>query len=120
MGLYWILSVRNSIKSLTPYFSGTVKARILRLGIHMDNELLNFEIENRADYSHSFFFCPYVYFRVKLCHSFQGSGAMQANIFMLGILMGTDWLYRGIETQAHCHYFFPFSPYFSFFSYFGC
>ena len=70
MGLYWILSVRNSIKSFTPYFSGTVGARILRLGIHMDNELLNCGIENRADYSHSFFFLSIRLFQGKVVSQF--------------------------------------------------
>ena len=34
-------------------FSGIFKARMLKLGIHMDNELLYCEIENRTPYSYS-------------------------------------------------------------------
>ena len=109
MGLYWIWSVRSSVKFVKPYSSGIVEARILRLNIHMDNALLNRGIENRANCSHSFIYLSIcLSFRVKLCHSFLRSYA----IFKLGILMKTDCLYRGIETQAHYHYFFIFSIFF--------
>ena len=55
MGLYWIWSVRNSVITLlcnsvrffcVTVFSGTIIATILKLGIHMDNELLYCGIEN--------------------------------------------------------------------------
>ena len=35
-------------------FSGTFKARMLKLGIHMNNELLYYGIENRTPCSYSF------------------------------------------------------------------
>ena len=62
MGLYWIWSVRNSVITLlrnsvrffcVTVFSGTIIARILKLSIHMDNELLYCGIENRAPCSYS-------------------------------------------------------------------
>ena len=34
-------------------FSGTFKARMLKLGIHIDNELLYYEIENQTPFSYS-------------------------------------------------------------------
>ena len=37
-----------TLKICVGVFSGIFKARMLKLGIHMDNELLNHEIENRT------------------------------------------------------------------------
>ena len=34
-------------------FSGTFKARMLKLGIHIDNELLYYGIENQTPFSYS-------------------------------------------------------------------
>ena len=62
MGLYWIWSVRNSVVTLhrnsvrffcVTVFSGTIIARMLKLGIHMDNELLYCGIKNRTPCSYS-------------------------------------------------------------------
>ena len=51
-------------------FSGTFKARILKLGIHMDNELLYCGIENGTPCCYSSL-CPFVCpLRINLCHSF--------------------------------------------------
>ena len=52
-------------------FSGTFKARILKLGIHMDNELLYCGIENRTPCSYSSLYLSiFLSFRLNLCHSF--------------------------------------------------
>ena len=48
LSLYYMLS----LKICVGVFSGIFKARMLKLGIHMDNELLNYEIENGTP-------CPY-------------------------------------------------------------
>ena len=42
-----------TLKICVGVFSGTLKARILKLGIHTDNELLYFGIENRTPCSFS-------------------------------------------------------------------
>ena len=52
-------------------FSGTFKARMLKLGIHMDIELLYCGIENRTPCSYSSLICPFFcLLRLSLCHSF--------------------------------------------------
>ena len=42
-----------TLKICVGVFSGTLKARMLKLGIHIDNELLYCEIENRTPCSYS-------------------------------------------------------------------
>ena len=47
-------------------FSGTFKARMLKLGIHMDNELLYCGIENRIPCSYSSLYLSiFLYFKAK-------------------------------------------------------
>ena len=54
MGLYWIWSVRNSVRFFcVTVFSGTIIAGILKLGMHMDNESLYCGIENQTPCSYS-------------------------------------------------------------------
>ena len=60
-----------NIKLYVFVFSGTFTARMLKLGIHMDNELLYCWIKNRTPCSYSFLFCPFFcLLRLNLCHSF--------------------------------------------------
>ena len=42
-----------TLKSCVGVFSGIFKARMLKLGIHMDNELLHCSIENQTPCSYS-------------------------------------------------------------------
>ena len=42
-----------TLKICVGVFSGTILARILKLGIHMDNELLYYGIENQTPCSYS-------------------------------------------------------------------
>ena len=54
-------------------FSKTFKARMLKLGVHTDNELLYCEIENQTPCSYSFFPLFVQFFcllRLNLCHRF--------------------------------------------------
>ena len=52
-------------------FSGTFKARILKLGIHMDNELLYCGIENRTPFSYSSLYLSiFLYFKAKFVSLF--------------------------------------------------
>ena len=51
-------------------FSGTIGARILKLGLHMDCELLYFGVENWA-----YCFCSYLYLSIYL--PFQGNFVSQ-------------------------------------------
>ena len=44
-----------TLKFVMEFFSGMFKARMLKLGIHMDNELLYCGIENRTPCISSFF-----------------------------------------------------------------
>ena len=64
--------LRNSVRFFyVTVFSGTIIARILKLGIHMDNELLYCGIENRTPCSYSSLFCPFFcLYMLNLCHSF--------------------------------------------------
>ena len=45
-----------TLKICVGVFSGTLKARMLKLGIHMDNELLYYGIENQIPCSYSSFY----------------------------------------------------------------
>ena len=57
----------NNIKICVGVFSEIFKARMSKLGIHMDNELLYCSIKNRTPCSHSFF-CPFFcLLRLNLC-----------------------------------------------------
>ena len=49
LSLYYKLTLKVCVR----VFSGTIKARILKLGIHMDNELMYYEIENGTPCSYS-------------------------------------------------------------------
>ena len=52
-------------------FSGTFKVRILKLGIHMDNELLYCGIENQTPCSYSSLYLSIcLSFKAYFCHSF--------------------------------------------------
>ena len=52
-------------------FSGTFKARMLKLGIHMDNELLYYGIENGTPCSYSSLYLSiFCLLRLILCHCF--------------------------------------------------
>ena len=53
LSLYYMLT----LKFVMEFFSGMFKARMLKLGIHMDNELLYCGIENRTPCISSFFCC---------------------------------------------------------------
>ena len=46
-----------NIKICVGVFSGIFKARMLKLGIHMDNELLYYRIDNQSPCSYSSLFC---------------------------------------------------------------
>ena len=67
-------------------FSGTVQARILKLGIHMDNELLYCGIDNRTPCSYSSFFVHISGFYGLICVT-AFSGTVQARVFKYGIHM---------------------------------
>ena len=66
--LSFLPKLQVNIKIRVGVFSGTFKARMLKLGIHMDNELSCCEIENRTPCSYSSlylsFFCL---LRLNLC-----------------------------------------------------
>ena len=56
-GLSVITELRNSVRFFcVRVFSGTIIARIIKLGIHMDNELLYCGIENQTPCSYSFLY----------------------------------------------------------------
>ena len=61
----------NIKKFYVGVFSGTFKARILKLGIHRDNELLYYGIENGTPCSSSSLHLSiFLSFWLNLCHSF--------------------------------------------------
>ena len=61
----------NIKKFYVGVFSGTFKARMLKLGIHIDNELLYCRIGNWTACSILPFICPFFcLLRLNLCHSF--------------------------------------------------
>ena len=61
-----------TLKICVGVFSGTFKARMLKLGIHIDNELLYCGIENRTPCSYILpFICPFFFLlRLNWCHCF--------------------------------------------------
>ena len=70
---FCFLSLYNMLtfKLCVGVFSGTFKARMLKLGIHMDNELLCCGIENPTPCFFLPFICPFFcLLRLNLCHSF--------------------------------------------------
>ena len=70
---FFFLSLYNilTFKTCVGVFSGTFKARILKLGIHMNNELFYCGIENRTPCSYSSLYLPFFcLLRLNLCHSF--------------------------------------------------
>ena len=48
-----ILNYMLTLKICVEVFSGTLKARMLKFGIHIDNELLYYGIENQTPFSYS-------------------------------------------------------------------
>ena len=70
---FFFLSLYNMLtfKICVGVFSGTFKARMLKLGIHMENELLYCRIENRTSCSYSSL-CLSIFLslRLNLCYSF--------------------------------------------------
>ena len=76
-----------TLKICVAVFSGTLKARLLKLGIHIDNELLYCVIENRTLCSYSSFYLSiFLSFMAKICVTVF-SGNVQARIFKYGIHM---------------------------------
>ena len=57
LSLYYMLT----LKICVGVFSGFFKARSLKLGIHMDNEILYYGIENRTPCSYSSFYLSIFY-----------------------------------------------------------
>ena len=66
--------------------SGTIKARMLKLGIHMDNELLYCGIENQTPFFYSSLFVNFSVFYGIIC-VLVFSGTVQARICKYGIHM---------------------------------
>ena len=65
-----------STMKIVSEFSGIIEARILKLGIHIDNELLYLRIENRKNGSSLPFGCPFSVFSM-LIRVTVFSGTMQ-------------------------------------------
>ena len=68
-----IFSLYNmfTFKICVGVFSGTFKARILKLGVHMDNELLYCWIENQTPCSYSSLYLSiFLYFKAKFVSQF--------------------------------------------------
>ena len=59
-----------TLKIRVRVFSGTIIARILKLGIHMDNDLLYCGIENQTLALILPFICPFSVFYGLICVSF--------------------------------------------------
>ena len=60
-----------TLKICVGVFSGTFKARMLKLGIHMDNELLCYGIENQAPcFYSSLYFSSFLSFLAKFVSLF--------------------------------------------------
>ena len=88
-------------------FSGIFKARMLKLGIHMDNELLYCGIENRTPYSYSSF-CLSIFlsFKAKFESQFSLELCKLESSSMICICRMS-----GIEIQGHGSYFSIFYPF---------
>ena len=60
-----------TLKICVGVFSGTLKARILKLGIHIDNEMLYCVIENRTPCLYSFLYLSiFLSFKAKFVSQF--------------------------------------------------
>ena len=75
-----------TLKICVGVFSGTLKARMLKLGIHIDSEMLYCRMENRTPCSYSYLYLSiFLSFMAKFVSVF--SGNVQARIFKYGIHM---------------------------------
>ena len=82
LSLYYMLT----LKICVGVFSGIFKARMLKLGIRMDNKLLYYGIENQTSCSYSSLYLSiFLSFKAKFVTVF--SRPVQARIFKYGIHM---------------------------------
>ena len=72
--IFLFLSIFSSFFPYVGVFSKTFKARMLKLGMHMDNELLYCGIWNRTPslkfFCFFFFFFFFCLLRLNMCHCF--------------------------------------------------
>ena len=100
-------------------FSGTFKARILKLGIHRDNELLYYGIENETPCSYSSLYLSiFLSFMAKFVSQFSPELCKLEPSNMVYILRMSDYI-MGWRLRVMALIFFIFI-HFSFFCYITC
>ena len=101
-----------TLKIWVGVFPGTIIARMLKLGIHMDNELLYCGIENRTPcFYFSFYLSIFLSFMAKFVSQFSPELCRLESSNMVYLCRMSD----GVETQGHG--FFSIFSHFSFFPY---
>ena len=89
LSLYYMLTLKNCVG----VFSGTVKARMLKLGIHIDNELLYCGIENRTPCSYfSLYLSIFLSFKAKFVSQFSPEMCKLESSNMVYIWMMSDYI----------------------------
>ena len=82
-----------TLKNCVGVFSGTVKARMLKLGIHIDNELLYCGIENRTPCSYfSLYLSIFLSFKAKFVSQFSPEMCKLESSNMVYIWMMSDYI----------------------------
>ena len=108
----------NIKKFYVGVFSGTFKARMLKLGIHMNNELLYYGIGNRTPCFYFPFICPFFcLLRLNLCHCFLRNCKLESSN-MVYICRMSDCIV-GLRLRVMA-FIFLFVIHFSFFPYITC
>ena len=92
-----------TLKICVGVFSGIFEARMLKLGIHMDNELLYCSIENGTPCSYSSLYLSiFLYLMAYLCHSFLRNCISSSN--MVHICRMSDCI-EGLRLMVMAHIF---------------
>ena len=118
---FFFLSLYNMLtcKICVRLFSGIFKARMLKLGIHMDNELLYCEIENRTPCTYSSLYLSiFLSFKAKFVSQFSPELCKLESSNMVYIWRMCDCIV-GLRLRVMA-LIFLFFVHFSFFPYITC
>ena len=101
-----------TLKICVRVFSGTFKARIFKLGIHMDNELLYYGIENRIPCSYSFLYLSiFLSFKAKFVSQFSPELCKLESSNMVYICRMSDYI-MGLTLRVMALFYFIFIHFF--------
>ena len=89
-------------------FCETVQARVVIFGMQVDNDVLYRRIANQLSPAYSFCICPIFFLSILLMMKFfvkDFCETMKARVFIFGMQVDSDVLYRGIVNQPSPAYF---------------